>query len=386
MSIKRLLLTKYRNYCNLDLKFNSLCVLLYGRNGVGKTNILEAISLLSSGNGIRGDDFGNMQNVGFVDFWAIFIDMMCAQDGSIRVGIEKTNSGRKIKINSKIAKTTDCLKIAKIVTFAPGVDRIFTDQISVRRRFFNLLIANFDDEYASNLIAYDKYLKERSKILNLLKDESAESFRKYDNWLDVIEDKMSVLSWSIELCRLTFWNKLNKMQFMNDFPAVTVNLTSNVFDIVRFESKLLDNVGIFDISVDDAVAILKKTLKFNRRLDAIKKKTAFGAHRSDINASAYGTQANLCSTGQQKMIVVSMLFSISRLYISEGKKNIILLLDEIAAHIDAYHLTIIFEEIVKLIQCGVQVFVTATDVALFGDLADYLADDFTMIDVEKYVE
>lgn len=404
MTIKKVLLDNYRNYSSCKIEFNSNCAYIYGENGSGKTNVLEALSLLGPGSGLKNANFADIlkmdsntdcsadichsieydgsnfhplvdcsqQPRSFYSSWTIFVELQNLFKNSLEfiekkyeIGVTNSNSsqGKKIKIHGKNATISDLNNIIKILYFVPGMDRVFVDSSAIRRKFLNNLVAIFDNDYVENVLNYEKLVKERMKILQNYYSQDASLA---DKWLSVIESQLSDFMIKIELSRAIFIQNMNihtQHDSLVNFPSVKFSLISKILDkeVLNFNVEYTNDFSInrfidknslhYDKSniISGIKDSIKNHLKSNRKSDFLSKKTNFGCHRSDFSAFAYNIDAAKASTGQQKIVVLSILLSVIKFYTKlTPQKSLIFLLDEVVAHVDDNHKIAFFVEIEKI--------------------------------------
>ena len=337
--IKEIILDNFRNYNYLKQKFSNYANIIYGENGTGKTNLIEAISLINKGRGIRScnlDDLIN-QNNSHKDEFNIF----CKLNNHLEfenIGTNyKKNNKRIFQANNKIL--TPKQNIINFIYFTPQIDGIFLQSKQTRRQFFDQIINNIDPYHTTRINKYDKLIRERINIL-----ESCNN----DNWLNVIEQQIAENAIAITSSRIEAINCLN---------YIIKNLDSSFL-----KSNIIIN-GVIEANFKDNTAIniennYLQNLKKNRDLDKITKKTNFGIHRSNFSAVYQNIDAKNCSTGQQKSILISILLSQIYLYLQLNKSTPILLLDEIISHLDQNNCINLFEQLAKF---ELQYFITATN-------------------------
>jgi len=357
--LHKLNLTQFRGYDALRLDLaGAPVVVLTGDNGAGKTNVLEAISLLIPGRGLRGADLLEMKNrtAGPEDLWAVAAEVETASGLMVRLGtgLDRDAKRRLVRIDGKDAKGhNDLTKYVACVWLTPQMDRLFLEGASMRRKFFDRLVYAYEPEHVTRLNTYDKNLRERMK---LLQEDRAPDPR----WLDTLEAQLAAEAVSIAASRLHllerllhYAQKLAATQSLFPSPAVTI-------------SGWVEN----EIGKRPALEIedeLKKKFKATRMIDAAAGKSLEGIHRSDflVSYAAKNMPADQCSTGEQKGLLVALV--LAHALMMQGEKGFVplLLLDEVAAHLDDARRDELFR---CLSGFAGQVFLTGTDPAIFTAL------------------
>ena len=370
--INKLKLYNFRNYesCNIDAGRG--IVALYGQNGVGKTNILEAISLLVPGRGIRNAKLTdlqkfseiNVQNTDSTMPWSVFssLDTIDGQT-SIGTSIERnsTNSDKRIvKINGDYVKNqSDLIDYLSIFWLLPSQDQIFASGITSRREFLDNICVQFFKGYGTQQSEYENLKKQRRMILYKT---------SYDqDWLSTIEKQMSEKAISIASYRLQLVELLNKTANSIDkfgFPEVEVDVSGDVENLLKQEK------------ASDVENKFSEMLEKNRHTDAESGRTSKGIHKSDFRVKHLqkNISAEFCSQGEQKACLLSII-----LYSALAKKNYskitpILLLDEVTAHLDQEKRKYLFD-LLNSINC--QTWLTGTEKDHFDDV-----DEIQLIEIK----
>ncbi len=325
----------FRNYTHLSIDCNAPSLVLFGENGAGKTNLLEAVSLLAPGRGLRqasleqlaysnvvpNKDHKKHQNNETSSHWQIgakaFGKLGEAQIGTGAPELAFHNR-RRVRINRISAKQHDLAHHLDIIWLTPAMDRVFSETPAQRRRFLDRFIITFDPAHLTRCTRYERLARERIKILE----------HKYDDiWLTTIESQMAATSVAIAAARLSFVKKLNEhssTQTIGPFPQLILRNVGHVESALEQEPAL---------AVEQELGIrYKKT----RQHDHQSGRTSFGANRSDFEAFHIGANqsAAQCSTGQQKSCLIAIILAYALLCKHENSMMPILLLDEINAHLD----------------------------------------------------
>ncbi|MBT4016766.1 MAG: DNA replication/repair protein RecF [Alphaproteobacteria bacterium] len=365
-AVTRLVLTNFRNYTSLKMNIAAAPVVLTGENGAGKTNLLEAVSFLSPGRGLRRAKLPDVTRRGRDQsrgLWAVAATLQ-DQTGKtdIGTGLEpvsaesdaEPSTRRVVHIDGVPARSANVLADISVVGWlTPQMDRLFIEGASARRRFLDRLVYGFDTGHARRVSAYEKALRERARLLRSGQRDLA--------WLSALENTMAEHGIAVAAARRDAVLRLGAA--MDDgfglagenFPRAEVRADGVVEDwlavhpAVEVESRFLD------------------ALKASRDQDAASGGAKTGPHRSDM-AVVHGPKsmpANQCSTGEQKALLIAIILADARLQAARLGRAPILLLDEVAAHLDDTRRAALFEE---LIEIGGQAWLTGTDAALFKPL------------------
>ena len=352
--IKSLKLINFRSHSNFSLSLSGKPLAIIGDNGAGKTNILEAISLLSPGRGIRNSKFSEMVKDNNFMPWGVNFDILSnGKNYEVSSGLRDNQKGRDIKINSKKVSGSSTLpEIILLSWLTPSMDQIFNETPSYRRRFIDRLCAVYEKNHTKNIKIYEKLMAERN---------SSFKNKVLDNvWLDALEDQMSEASIAIAETRLTFISNLNKVLETNLDPVwPRAHLEINGF---------VENL-VSSWNSGKAKEILCNEFKNNRERDFFSKRTNEGVHRSDllVNEKNKKIEAKKCSTGEQKSLLMGIILSHLELVSSFKSRYPVLLLDEVLAHFDKIRRNSFFKQIQEI---GSQIIMTGTDVSVFEELED----------------
>jgi len=362
LHVSRLALTNFRSYARCEVELSGRAVVLAGPNGAGKTNLLEAISLLSPGRGLRGATLSEHTRKaplapGSDVLWAVHATL-ARQDESydIGTGLAAGSTGsdkRQVHLNGAPAQSSaDLAEITRMLWLVPAMDRLFSESASGRRRFLDRLVLGFDPAHARRSLRYETAMRERARLLRLGPRDPL--------WLDGLEKQMAENGVEIAAARSATVARLNealaKREREGAFPCAQLAITGE-------SEQLMRDAG------DAAVRALRNALARARIRDAESRRTSVGPHTSDLAArhSEKCMDARDCSTGEQKALLISIVLADAwELAASRGGEAPILLLDEIAAHLDARRRAALCEEIVAL---GAQAWLTGTDAHLFENLA-----------------
>ncbi|MGB7286379.1 MAG: DNA replication/repair protein RecF [Salaquimonas sp.] len=356
--LRELKLTGFRNYASLKLELDQRHVILTGENGSGKTNLMEAVSFLSPGRGLRRAPYDAVGKANTSGAWSVFVDLEGAEGPvSIGTGLTQTAAGvesvRRVRINATQAKTADeLLDHSRIVWLTPAMDGLFTGPAGERRKFLDRLVLAIDPQHGRRVGDFEKAMRGRNKLLS--DDRSSE---QQSQWLDAVEAQMAELGTAIAAARVELVSLLSHVIVKNNNPASPFPDAMLVMD-----GMLESSYG--DLPSSDLQGEYADRLKSGRWADKGAGRTLEGPHRSDLKVShrPKTMAAALCSTGEQKALLVGILLAHARLTAEMNGFPPILLLDEIAAHLDASRRAALFDMIDDL---GCQSFMTGTDRALF---------------------
>jgi DNA replication and repair protein RecF len=371
-------LTNFRSYARAELRIAPLPVVLAGANGTGKTNLLEAVSLLSPGRGLRGAKLAAIQRKapadtaartdGFADsLWAVSA-RIARPDGNWEIGTgllpgnpNAPRPRRALHLNGAPAESADLAELIPMLWLTPAMDRLFLEGASERRRFLDRLVFALDASHAKRAARYERAMHER---LRLLREGSRDRV-----WLDGLEENMAADGAGLTAARLCVIERLNgeleTRGMEGAFPCAHLAL----------QDLLQESAG--------DPARLQSALAASRERDAEAGRTTAGPHLADLEVRHTGKRSDArdCSTGEQKALLISIVLANAW---AQKKRHDgtapLLLLDEIAAHLDANRRAALFEEILAL---GSQAWLTGTDKTLFAPLQDRAL--FFSIDAGRFV-
>ena len=335
-ALATLTLSHFRSHRTAHLTFHGLPVALTGPNGAGKTNILEAISLLSPGRGFRragSDDMARRpESLG----WKIAADLTSAHQ------VETWAEGgatRQVRIDAKQATQTALGRLLRVLWLVPAMDRLWIEAAEGRRRFLDRMTLSFTPDHGEVVLAYEKSMRDRNR---LLRDQITDP-----HWYSALEGQMATTAAEIDANRQHCLAQIDAAQRSADsvFPHADLTLSNP------------------ELAPED----LAQALAASRRRDMAAGRTLLGPHRADLTAvyTAKATTADQCSTGEQKALLISLILANARaLSTAQGAKPV-LLLDEVAAHLDPSRRTALYDEICTL---GVQALMTGTEQGLFDSL------------------
>ena len=354
--VARLLLTDFRNYESLALDFAPGAVVLTGENGAGKTNLLEAVSFLTPGRGLRRASHDEVARANAQNGFAIHARVE-GSFGEVEIGTGTLGeggeaTGRKVRINGAPVRSADeMLDWLRVIWLTPAMDALFTGPASDRRRFIDRLVLAIDPAHGRRALDYEKAMRGRNRLLaDHVRDEG---------WFEAIETQMAetgtaIAAARVEIVRL-LGSMIERLPADGPFPKANIALAGTLEDALGHQPA---------VEAEDA---FRRSLTENRHRDRAAGRTLDGPHRSDllVRHQPKDMPAGLCSTGEQKALLTGIVLSHARLVAELSGTPPILLLDEIAAHLDAGRRAALFE-ILDDLNC--QTFMTGTDAALFSSL------------------
>jgi DNA replication and repair protein RecF len=335
MALSRLSLSDFRSYPDALIAPGSGLVVLTGENGAGKTNVLEAVSLLSPGRGLRGAPLPDIARRGGVGGFAV-----AARLGDVEIGTGTLASAperRQVRINGASASATSLSEWLSILWLTPAMDRLFQEGASGRRRFLDRLVLALAPGHAVHAARYEAAMRARNKLL-------AEE-RPDRDWLTALEARMV------------------------EHGAAIVSARRRAVDALA-EQLAEAPEGPFaraGLALEGGEEDLATALVSGRGRDAAAGRTLAGPHRTDLQVTHLGKAqpAALCSTGEQKALLLGIVLAHADLVTERAGRRPILLLDEVAAHLDPRRRAALFE---RLEASGGQVWMTGTEGSLFESI------------------
>lgn len=342
LAITSLTLSHFRSHKAARLEFDGRPVALVGPNGAGKTNILEAVSLLSPGRGLRraaAEDLARRpERLG----WKITADVAgLAAAHEVETGAE-AGEARQVRIDGKAATQAALGRICRVLWLVPAMDRLWIEAAEGRRRFLDRIALSFIPDHAEVSLAYEKAMRDRNR---LLKDQVTDA-----RWYGALEAQMVEAGTAIIGNRQVALARLAAAQDGGSaFPHAVLTLTGPE--------------GEPELPAEDLALALVE----GRRRDMAAGRTLVGPHRSDLRAvyAAKGVAAEQCSTGEQKALLISLILANARALAADLGRAPVLLLDEVAAHLDIHRRAALYDEICAL---GAQAIMTGTEADLFEAL------------------
>jgi DNA replication and repair protein RecF len=355
LAATRLTLKDFRSYAGGELSVGPRPVVLTGPNGIGKTNLLEAVSMLSPGRGLRGAKLASMSRKTregeAADSWAVSAVLARPPHGEWQVGTgyaasaAGTQPRRVFHLNGAPAESGELAELVPLLWLTPAMDRLFLEGGQLRRRFLDRLVFALVPSHARKSSRYEHALSDR---LRLLRDGT-----RRGSWLDALEKTMAEDGAAINAARLEMIDCLNS--------ELTARRAQGAFPCAHL--KLAGEPG--DTSSD--AGVLQQLFATARARDGESGRTNGGPHTADLEVLHVAKQcdARECSTGEQKALLISIVLADAWLKRKRHGVAPMLLLDEIAAHLDALRRAALFDEIVAL---NSQAWLTGTDRQLFSPL------------------
>ena len=355
--ITKLTLSNFRNHEQYETNFPNCPISIIGNNGQGKTNILEAISMLQPGRGIRSARLQEMVNNKNSAF-GIYVNFIENQNEhnlgtSFNKDLDKV---RKVKLDGSFISPLSLTKFLGIISLTPLMDKIFVESPSSRRKFIDKITWMFKSNHASNIRKYEKLIRERN---NLFRNKVSDN-----NWFNNIEEQ--IVNFGLQI----LYDRNHTISLLSEEMVIsTVGFPRASLTIIGELEK--DNLNISDL--DNLKESYLKILYDSRKIDFIKGGTSYGPHRSDLEVffDANNLPAQQCSTGEQKALLISIILSVCKSFKKHISRSPILLLDEVFAHLDSSKKRVLSEEIERL---KIQVFMTGVD-----------ETDFMTFDKKSYI-
>jgi len=357
LHLAALKLTDFRNYARLAVAFDGRPVVLTGPNGAGKTNLMEAISFLSPGRGLRRATYDAVAAKAGDGGWAVAATLATpvgpVEIGTgIQLGPDGPERQRRILVNHAPARSAEALlDHLRVIWLTPAMDGLFTGAATDRRRFVDRLTLAIDRGHAGRVTAYERAMRGRNRLLG----EASPDRR----WLDALEQEMAELGVALAAARLEsvalLAGEIAAEADDGPFPRAEIALAGEI------EAKLATAAAG---DVEDA---FRAALRDGRPRDTAARRTLAGPHTADLTVRHQGRdmEAALCSTGEQKALLTGLILAHAGLTARLAGMPPLVLLDEVAAHLDETRRAALFERILAL-RC--QAFLTGTDGAVFAPL------------------
>lgn len=361
--IGRVTVSNFRNYEAAEIGAGPEPIVLTGPNGAGKTNFLEAISLLSPGHGLRHAAYNELARRGGAGDWTV-AGVVHGPDGPVQIGTglraetarRQGRPGRIVRIDGETQAGPGALSgHVDMVWLTPAMDGLFAGPASERRRFLDRLILCFDAEYAARLARFERAMRQRNR---LLESGVGERVRLEGLEIQMAETGVAIAASRTEAVAAlaTTLAQRRVRDAESPFPWVEINLCG------KLESDLAERPAV---EVEDAY---RQALQGARDSDRAAGRALEGPHRSDLGVwhGPKAMPAKLCSTGEQKALLMGLVLAHAELLAERRRRaSPILLLDEVAAHLDGPRRTALFADILRF---GVQVWMTGTDRGAFAPL------------------
>lgn len=360
LRVTRLIARDFRNHAALDLGVGRRFVALVGENGAGKTNILEALSLFAPGRGLRRADFAAMAREGGAGGFAVSLTLS-GPHGEHRVGTaweppqgrEEARGGRLCRIDGASAPSpTAFAEHLRVVWLTPDLDALFRGPAGDRRRFLDRLVLAVDAGHGARVSAMERSLRSRNRLLEERPDDGP--------WLDAVEREVAELAIAVALARRETVERLDRLILdtrdeASPFPWAGVRLDGDIDDLVAVWPAV------------DAEDRFRLTLRQNRLRDRAAGRTLAGPQASDllVRHGPKDVPAGTASTGEQKALLIGLVLAHARLVAGMSGLPPLVLLDEVAAHLDPRRRAGLFDALEAL---PGQVWMTGADPALFTEL------------------
>lgn len=357
-----LTLTDFRSYAGASLTFTGQPLVLFGANGAGKTNVLEALSLFTPGKGLRGATAAEIgrrepgETVGRA--WAVALTLETADgEAKLGTGVQAPGAARRVvRIDGETAQPGRLLDFLRPVWATPEQDRLFSDARAARLKFFDRLVFAADPDHAATVAAYEKALRERMRLLT----EGAEGRAADPLWLDALEQRLAEAGARAAMARagaLTALQAAIDARADRPFPQADLGLDG--------EAERMSGEGADEA---DLIAVIGEGLARSRGRDAAAGRSLYGPHRSDLTAlhREKNRPAAEGSSGEQKALALNLILA-QATRLKHQAAAPVLLLDEAPAHLDAGRRAALFDEIAAL---GLPAVMTGTERPLFEALED----------------
>jgi DNA replication and repair protein RecF len=342
MPLDRITLTHFRNHAATRIEGTAHFNLLVGENGAGKTNVLEAISLLAPGRGLRRAALGEIAEKDAGGGFGVSAELAGA-DGEVRLGTgaDPARPGRRlVSVNGAEASAVSLGEWLSLAWLTPAMDRLFADSASARRRYLDRLALALDPAHARIAARFEAALRERNRLL--AEDDEPEA-----RWFDAIEAQMAEAGATLAASRAALVERLSgALAALPEAPFARPEL--------RYEAG-----GPLDEGA------LREVLARHRPKDRAARRSLVGPHRDELVVTMAGKAmpAAECSTGEQKAMLIAI--TLAHAGLAAGPRPALLLLDEVAAHLDPVRRAALFE---RLRETGAQVWLTGTERAPFAEI------------------
>jgi len=355
LHLRQLTLSHFRSHRRAVLDLDARPVALYGANGAGKTNLIEAVSLLSPGRGLRRAAADELIRRPEAIGWKIRATVETPAGPAEIESWAEPGQGRQVRIDAKAAPQTALGARVRLVWLIPAMDRLWIEGAEGRRRFLDRMTLSFDPGHAETTLAYEKAMRDRNR---LLRDDVRDP-----HWYEALEAQMAAAGACVTRARAATVARLMQAQDGAEtaFPRAGLELAGGeAADLAGAEEEL------------------RTALRASRPRDRTAGRTLIGPHRQDLAAifALKGVPAAQSSTGEQKALLLSLLLANARALAADTGSPPLLLLDEVSAHLDKTRRAALYEELTAL---GAQAWLTGTGPELFEELGEraqrFLASD-----------
>lgn len=341
--LSELVLSHFRSHRLARLSLDGRPVALFGPNGAGKTNVLEAVSLLSPGRGLRRALAEEIARRPEAIGWKIRAGLVAGGTPHEVTITAEPDQARQVRIDGKSAPQVALARMVRLVWLVPQQDRLWIEGAEGRRRFFDRITMSFTPDHGEAVLAYEKAMRERNRLLREMAGDAG--------WYEAVEAQMAAAGERIAANRAAALTRLARAQTGADtaFPVAELTLEEAEGTTITTAADLAD------------------AFARGRGRDMAAGRTLTGPHRTDLSAiyAAKSTPARQCSTGEQKALLISLILANARALKADTGSAPLVLLDEVAAHLDAGRRAALFDEICAL---EAQAWMTGTGPELFAGL------------------
>ncbi len=345
LAIHALTLSHFRSHLLTQMSADGRPVAIYGENGAGKTNIIEAISMLSPGRGLRRAASSDLAARPEALGWKVKASLQSLHQHHDVETWAEPGTNRSVKVDDKQTTQVALGRIARVLWLVPTMDRLWVDAAEGRRRFLDRMALSFEPTHGDVALVYEKAMRERNR---LLKDQVRDS-----RWYGALEHQMADSGFQMVQNRVSTLSRLSAAQSgaQTAFPAAQLDI-------------IYPDGGSHWSDAND----IARTLQDGRDRDMAAGRSLQGPHRADLSAVYVekGVTAKNCSTGEQKALLISLVLANARALADDFGAPPVLLLDEVAAHLDSNRRAALFDEICTL---GAQAWMTGTGPELFAELS-----------------
>lgn len=350
--VRRVALNDFRSYIDGVVELDSSLIVVSGANGAGKTNLIEALSLLSPGRGLRGVTCAELARDGGSGSWSVSAELLLSEPVVVGTGTEASSPERRqVRINGEAVPVGALAEWLSVMWLTPAMDRIFIEGPAGRRRFLDRLTLAIAPDHAHHSSRFEAAMRSRNRLLD---DPDADQA-----WIGALEQQMASHGVRIAAARLKAIDGLTlALAELPPGPAMQATLSAEGW----LESRVASE------GEDRSIVAYGRELAQRRSIDAAAGRTLVGPHRSDLAVIHTDKQqpAARCSTGEQKALLLGIVLAQAKISVERRGKPSLLLLDEVAAHLDASRRATLLESLTLV---DSQVWLTGTDAALFEPVA-----------------
>jgi DNA replication and repair protein RecF len=339
LAVTRLRLSHFRSHLSAELAPGAGPVVLTGANGAGKTNLIEAVSLLSPGRGLRGAAAEEMARAPEALGWKVAAEV-AAPDGAHLLETWSEGAARRVAVDGKPASQAALGDVVRVLWLTPAMDRLWMEGASERRRFLERVTLSLCPDHGEAVLGYERGLRERNRLIrDAVRDPG---------WFDALEAQMASFGARVQANRLRALALIEEAHRPSDFPRAGLALE---------DEGPRDEAG------------LRAALCEGRGRDQAAGRSLVGPHRDDLAAvyAEKGMPARLASTGEQKALLISLILDNAAAVAAAFGAAPVLLLDEVAAHLDAGRRAALYRALAAL---GAQAWMTGTGPDLFAELGE----------------